>query len=228
MKTAEIFIQSLKIRDQLKAHNDFAENPIDDSLLPVLPFRVSNKIKLVIIGQDPTVKNRKGRASIEYALNLDKPGALKRYIQQICNWLSIDFENVYATNIFKYFYSIPPARTFPVLQNHLAKNLELLSAEIADYAKIPIITLGLPVLQLLARKDAQVSYYWDYNKKTKTTDANFKCCSEKENKLGRDFYPLPHQPSIIKKFYMTTLEDYLRFAKATNKKDKQIKPTTCV
>ncbi len=50
MKTNEIFLKSLNIRDHLKATQDFPINPIDTSLLPVLPYRISDKIKLVILG----------------------------------------------------------------------------------------------------------------------------------------------------------------------------------
>jgi len=214
MKTSEIFVTSLKIRDELKKNSDFPENPIDMSLLPVLPFRITNKLKLIILGQDPTVKLPESRKTIEYTLNLDKNGSLKIYLNQVCNELGINFENIYATNILKYFYSRPPERTMNVIKSHLDKNLELLKEELSIYPKIPIITLGLPVLQLLAGDDAQVSYYWDYDKKTRKTNGNFKCCKVKDNKLGRDFFPLPHQPSLAKKFYKNNLKEYLKFMKS--------------
>lgn len=214
MKISEVFLKSFEIRDELKKNSDFPENPIDMFLLPVLPFRITNKIKLIILGQDPTVKLPKSRKTIEYTLNLDINGSLKNYIIQICKELGINFENIYASNIFKYFYTIPPERTMNVIISHLDKNLELLKEELSIYPKIPIITLGLPVLQLLTGDDAQVSYYWDYNKKTRKTNGNFKLCKAKDNKLGRDFFPLPHQPSLGKEFYRNNLSDYLRFIKA--------------
>jgi uracil-DNA glycosylase len=209
MKTSEIFLKSLEIRNDLKANHDDLANPIDMDLLPVLPFRISDDIKLIIIGQDPTVKAPLSRDKIQYTLNLDKSGSLKTYVERICQKLNICFENVYATNIFKYFYSNPPADTFNVLQKHLPQNLNLLLDEISIYKKAPIITLGLPVLQLLAGSNEQVSHYWDYNSKTKKSNGNFKACPRSLHKLGRDFYPLPHQPSLAKAFYNDTLEDYL-------------------
>lgn len=215
MKSAEIFIKSLGIRDSLKLTNDFTTNPIDDSLLPVLTYRISNKITFLIIGQDPTIKNVTSRQSIEYTLNLDKNGSLRKYVSAIADKLGLRFENVYATNIFKYFYSQPPERTMNVLYNHLEKNLNLLRDEISAYPKVPIITLGLPVLQLLTGDDAQVSYYWDYNKKTKTGGGMFRSCKASDNKLGRDFFPFPHQPSLAKTFYKDTLDAYLKYMKRT-------------
>lgn len=211
MKVAEILLQSLRIRDDLKANQDFPENRIDDILLPVLPFRITNKIKLIIIGQDPTVKISKSRQTIEYSLNLDKPGSLKSYINKICSFLHIDFENVYATNIFKYFYTIPPQRTMHVLFDHFEPNIRLLKDELAFYPRAKVITLGLPALQLLAGENAQVSYYWDYDKTAKGSNGKFSFCKSNENNLGRSFSPFPHQPSLVKNFYSNTLKDYCDF-----------------
>ena len=94
MKTSDIFLNSLAIRDKLILQNNFIENKIDENLLPVLPFRITDNIKLIIIGQDPTVKNCESREKIEYTLNLDKKGSLKKYISDICIQLDIEFENV--------------------------------------------------------------------------------------------------------------------------------------
>lgn len=213
MKTSEILSKSLEARNSLKSKNDFKENPIDLNLLPVLPFRITNKIKLIILGQDPTVKNERSRQSIEYTLNLDKAGSLKAYINQICSSLSISFENIYATNIFKYFYTHPPERTMHVLYSHLPLNLELLKEELAAYPNIPIIALGLPVLQLLAGEKAQVRDFWSYNIKTRKCDRKFTFCPAKDNSLGRDIYPFPHQPSIRKEFYGSNLVNYIKYLK---------------
>ncbi|MCC6864566.1 MAG: hypothetical protein IT280_00235 [Ignavibacteria bacterium] len=213
MQITEIFNKSLEIRNSLKSQNDFKENPIDINLLPVLPFRITNKIKLIVLGQDPTVKNVKSRESIEYTLNLDKAGSLKAYISSICSSIGISFENIYATNVFKYFYTHPPERTICVLHSHLPANLELLKEELAAYPKVPIIALGLPVLQLLAGENAQVRDFWSYNSKTRKCDNNFTFCQAKDNKLERDIYPFPHQPSIRKEFYGKNLNNYLEYLK---------------
>jgi uracil-DNA glycosylase len=215
MKPSEVFLKSLEIRDNLKNKSDFSENPIDQGLLPVLPYKITDKIKLVIIGQDPTVKNPRSRQKIDYTLNLDKNGALKVYIKRICELLEIDFENIYATNLIKYFYTIPPQRTKHVLKSHLPKNLELLKEELVAFPNIPIVSLGLPILQLLTDETSQVKHYWDYDNKTKQTNGDFRVCEKKENILGRSFFPLPHQPSISKVFYDTNLKSYLEFMRHT-------------
>ncbi len=213
MTKAQIYSETTMLRDNLKAQCDFAENPIDDSLPAVLPFYSSDNIQLIIIGQDPTVKNIISRRTIKHTLNLDKKGALHLYISEICRLLDIGFENIYATNIFKYFYTVPPERTMYVLYQHLVPNLELLKKELSCWQNAIVVSLGLPVLRLLTHEKAEVSEYWNYNKKTKKSDGNFKCCRSDSNKLGIDFYPLPHQPSIIKMFYKSHLKDYLKYVK---------------
>jgi len=216
MKPSEVFLRSLDIRNNLIKEIDIKGDMIDDRLLPVLPYRISNKVSLIFIGQDPTVKNSNSRHSIEYALNLDKNGSLKTYIMKICVGLDISFENIYATNIFKYFYTKPPAQTIHVLKAHLEPSLELLKEELAVYLNAVIITLGEPVLQLLAGDDVYVRNFWGYQKKNKT-DGVFKRCEAKDNKLGRSFYPFPHQPSLGKEFYANTLDDYIKFVKNDRK-----------
>ena len=211
MKINEVFMQSLKIRDMLKRSTDFSQNPIDDDLLPVLPYRTSNKIKLIILGQDPTVKTKSSRENIEYTLNLDRNGALKIYINNICNNLEVAPENIYATNIFKYFYTDPPQGTQEVLEAHLPLNLELLKEELSAYPKAKIFTLGLPVLQLLAGPDAQVNEFWDYKKKTGESGKKFKVCKATDNKLERKLFPFPHQPSSGRKLYSKYFSEYCKF-----------------
>ncbi|MBX3009779.1 MAG: hypothetical protein KF816_17270 [Melioribacteraceae bacterium] len=213
MKLTEVFFESIQIRNSLKLHHDISENPIDHKLKPVLPFWITDKIKLIIIGQDPTVKNVKSRERIKYTLNLDKEGSLKKYITVICIGLGISFENVYATNVFKYFYSKPPQETMGVLFAHLESNLVLLKKELVNYQQLPVITLGLPVFQLLAGVDKQVRDYWGYNVKTKRKDYAFRYCSKEQNKLERNFFPFPHQPSLRKVYYKENLDGYLNFMK---------------
>ncbi len=213
MKPTEILIQSFEIKEKLRAVNDFKENRIVNTLGPVAPFQIGNEIKLIIIGQDPTVKNEKSREKITCTLNLDKTGALKNYISNVCKGLNLELSNIYATNVFKYFYTIPPAQTMYVLQAHLQPNLELLNSELAAFPNAKIITLGEPVLQLLAGEKKQVKNFWDYNRRTKKSDDNYLLCKANDNKLGRDFFPFPHQPSIRKEFYMNHLAKYIRFVK---------------
>ncbi len=201
------------LRQKLKTNNDFEINPIDLSLPVILPFIGKDKTKLIILGQDPTVKNEKSRGKITCTLNLDKNNSLKTYVNRICAGLGITIDNVYATNVFKYFYTAPPANTMEVLMKHLKPNLDLLQRELDEFGNIPIITLGEPVLQLITNEYEKVREFWDYNRKTKTTDSRFTYSEAKDNKLNRDFFPFPHQPSVRKEFYKNTLTDYLQFLK---------------
>lgn len=203
-----------KIISQL---TNYKENPIQKELGFVPPYNEAGKdIKLIIIGQDPTIKNETQRSKIKVTLNLDKSGAIKKYIEDICKSFNISLENVYATNVFKYFYTIPPAQTFDVMAKHLEPNLTLLKKELAGFANCPIITLGEPVLKLLVDKNAKVREYWGYDKKTGKTNGKFKYVSANDNKLNRIIFPFCHQPSIRKDFYKKTLEQYTRFVKKTS------------
>lgn len=216
MKLTEIIYKSLLIRDFLKYTVDFIENPIDEKLYPIPPFKISNNIKLIIIGQDPTIRNKEQRKLIDFTLNLDKEGSLKSFINKdICKPLSISIENIYATNLFKYFYSEPPADIPEILKEHLEPNLKLLNDELSDYPDVPIITLGEPVLKLLVedKLPKKMIYYWDYDEDTKITKGDFQFSGSGENHLKRIFFPFPHQPSRRKEFYKDTFEQYLNFMK---------------
>lgn len=194
--------------------NDNPENPISKDSGFVPPFNKDGKdVKLIIIGQDPTIKNVECRKEITTTLNLDKSGALRKYVEEICNGLNISLSNVYATNVFKYFYTIPPAQTFEVLEKHLSSNLVLLEKELSNYPNCPIITLGEPVLNLLVNKNVKVRDYWGYDAKTHKSTQSFKCVLPEENKLNRIIFPFCHQPSIRKDFYKDNLNQYVRFVK---------------
>jgi uracil-DNA glycosylase len=213
MKINEIIIKAKIIRDFLKFNDDSIENQIDDTLLPIPPYKISNQIQLIIIGQDPTIRNESRRENIDTTLNLDKGGSLRNYIEKICSKLNIGFENIYGTNVFKYFYKNPPADTIKVLQAHLSPNLKLLKEELSIFPGVPIITLGEPVLKLLSKdlKIAKMTYYWDYNLETKISNGNLKYCQKEDNLLERNFFPIPHQPSMSKEFYAKYFDDYLEF-----------------
>jgi hypothetical protein len=67
------------------------------------------KIRLIVIGQDPTVKNEASRETIETVLNLDKQhSSLYNYISLICEKLGLDLpQHVYFTNYAKNFFTHP-------------------------------------------------------------------------------------------------------------------------
>lgn len=213
MKTRD---KALQLRDELKIKNDFESNKIDTSL-PIIPaYKGNAEIKLIVIGQDPTVKEESSRKKITCTLNLDKSNALKRYILDICSGLKITVDNVYATNLFKYFYTIRPSQTMEVLISHLEPNLDLLKEELKEFNNIPVITLGEPVLQLLTDLNEKVHDYWDFDQKTKSTNGMFQFSKANDNKLQRDFYPFPHQPSIRKAFYKNNITNYIKFMMKNN------------
>lgn len=198
--------------------NDNPANPISKNSGFVPPFNKDGKnIKLIIIGQNPTIRNAERRKGITITLNLDKSGALRRYVEEICNGLNISLANIYATNVFKYFYTIPPAQTFEVLEKHLSPNLVLLEKELSNYPNCPIITLGEPVLNLLVNKNTKVRDYWGYDAKTHKSTKAFKCVLPEKNKLNRIIFPFCHQPSIRKDFYKDTLTQYIGFVKEKSK-----------
>ena len=213
-----------KVKSLTKSLEVFNDNlVVADSFVP--PFSGMDEIKLVVIGQDPTVRNPKSRKSVTCTLNLNKQNsALYRYIKRLCDGLGITMENVYATNLFKYFYSIPPANTPEVLKLHLQPNLELLKEELSSLC-LPtdclVMTLGEPVLKLLLNQDVpnnekKVRFYWGYDSKTKESDRNFRFVDESKNALAYRLYPFCHQPSMRKQFYKDWIKEYVGFIKANN------------
>lgn len=177
-----------------------------------MPYLGSGNIKLIVIGQDPTIQNVKSRKNISVTLNLDNPNSLSRYIfGEIGDGLRISQNEIYATNLFKYFYTIPPAKTKYVLKGHLAANLQLLKEEISQYPNATIMTLGEPVLQLLAgTSKIHLRNLWGYVAKDKPSTGAFQKIHIES--LDRDVFPLPHLPSWQRiAFYKSTLQDYLNF-----------------
>ena len=61
MHLSEVIQKAILIRDYLKNFMDDPLNEIDDSLLPVTPFKINSEIKVIIIAQDPTIQQKKSR-----------------------------------------------------------------------------------------------------------------------------------------------------------------------
>lgn len=199
----EIVEKALAVRDSLVQCN---VNPIDYSLGVVRPYIGSGDIKLIILGQDPTVRNLAQRAKIKCTLNLDnEKGALRLYVERICASLGLSVNNVYATNVFKYFYTLPPADTIEVLSLHKQPNIRLLEYELSLLGSCPVVTLGEPVLQLLCGEECKVRYFWGYD------DAAFHHIAAEENILRRPLFVFPHQPSMRKRFYKDNFDAYLQY-----------------
>ena len=199
----DIVEKALSVRNNLV---QCSVNPIDYSLGIVPPYIGSGDIKLIILGQDPTVRNAAQRAKIKRTLNLDNgKGALRMYVERICASLGLSVDNVYATNIYKYFYALPPADTSDVLSLHKQPNIELLEYELSLLGECPVITLGEPVLQLLCDEKQKARYFWGYD------DALFHHIAAEENILHRPLFAFPHQPSMRKRFYKENFEAYLKY-----------------
>ncbi len=213
--------------DALIIRNNLGSSQIDYAHYPIPPFIGNGQIKLIIIGQDPTIEDESERDKITCTLNLDKKGPLKNYVNKICKGLGITLDNVYATNLFKYFFKDPPAVVYNVLVQQLMLNLQLLQDEISDYKDCPIITLGEPVLQLLSNDNNKVRICWDYddyviNNKCNgcngcTKCKNFNMVLPDDNKLGRLIFPFPHIRSLGKNLYKNNLDNYIDYVKKTAK-----------
>lgn len=192
-----------------------------DATLPIpKPFNGSGPIKLIVLGQDPTVKNPLGRKSIKTVLNLDKNRSVRAYLAGVCNDLEIQItENVYATNLYKNFFVHPPTQITDVdiFQAFIHFWLPLLLQEIAQFVDVPVLSLGEPILSPLVqgKTSKKVRDYWGYIPRWKEGQIKpFNFIEAENNLLNRAIFPFPHQPSIRKEFYKTLMRDYTLFMKA--------------
>lgn len=179
----------------------------------------SGTIKLIILGQDPTVKDEESRIFIKKVLNLNKSGRLRGYLASICNGLGVDLDvNVYATNYLKNFFDRPPAqiREVDIFQLFEPYWLPVLLEEIEPFPDIPIISLGQPLLGAIVKLGASsfVRDYWGYTKSWQSGGrGTYRYLAPEFNKTGRIIFPFPHQPSLNKKFYRDRLAEYIYFVK---------------
>lgn len=194
---------------------------VDTSLPPPSPYRGTDRIRLIVLGQDPTVKDPAARANIKTVLNLDKNGSARRYLSGVCQRLGLKLtEHVYATNLYKNFFMAPPTQIadIDIFQAFTDTWLPLLQVELALFAKVPIITLGQPLLAplLFDGVPALVRHYWGYREEWKSgAQGELTFISPEHNRLGRSLYPFPHQPSLRKQFYKSKMDDYSAFVKRT-------------
>ena len=179
----------------------------------------SGTIKLIILGQDPTIKNKERRKFIKKVLNLDKYGKLRSYLVSICNGLGVDLDvNVYATNYLKNFFIKPPAqiKEVDIFQSFEPYWLPVLLEEIKPFPNVPIISLGQPLLSAMVKSNASafVRDYWGYKVNWKSGEGGtYRYLKPELNKTGRIIFPFPHQPSLNKEFYRNRLAEYIYFIK---------------
>lgn len=210
--------KELKSIKKMLSKDGVLKNDIDFNYDFILPFSKAEKttdIKLIFIGQDPTVRNQKSRKNIKITLNLDKENSLKTYLKTVCDILQIDIEKeVYATNLYKCFFKIPPADDQTILTRHFKIWMDLLINELSIFENAIFITLGETLIkQLIHSNSKKVNYYWDYIGQTKS-GRNFKCNEPFENYLQKRIYPIAHQPTWNRnEFYKAYLNDYLEYLK---------------
>jgi hypothetical protein len=193
---------------------------VDTTLVPPKPHRGSGKIKLIIVGQDPTVQDPEYKKKVKVVLLLNQPGGLKRYLgDTICKGLVIDLdENVYATNLLKNFFAVPPdtlRKTDPQFFQMAADHwIPLLKEEIEEFENVPVLTLGEPVLNCLTKSPdwVMIRYFWGYEGPAKYGQ-NFGYIKPEENVLSRIIFPFPHLPGLRHKFFRQQMPGYLEFMK---------------
>jgi hypothetical protein len=216
-----IEVEADKILKQLTQDERYARYV--DAALPIpKPYKGLGIIKLIVLGQDPTIKNPLGRKSIETVLNLDKNGSVRAYLAGVCNDLGIKItENVYATNLYKNFFIQPPTQITRITKVDLFQTfinpwLPLLLQEIAQFVDVPILTLGQPILApLVKRVSAKLGYYWGHTPDWMEGGINpFKFIGAEENLLNRIIFPFPHQRTRQNPFYKTHLRDYTLFMRS--------------
>jgi len=211
---------SLKIQGTIeKLANSELSSYIDSSLTPPDPFRGNGEIKLIVLGQDPTVQNPKYRKEVKVTLLLNQPGGLRTYLGKVCKGLDIQLdENIYATNLLKNFFKVPPdslrAEDPEFFKKAADYWIPLFREEIEEFENVPILPLGEPVLNCLTTKPdwELIRYYWGYEGPGKYGQ-NFSCIKPSGNVLERVIFPFPHLPGLSHKIYQQQMEGYLEFMK---------------
>ena len=192
---------------------------IDQSLIPPDPFRGRGEIKLLVLGQDPTVHNPEHRKKLKVTLLLNQPGRLRRYMKDVCNGLDLDLdENVYATNLLKNFFTVPPDSLRKTKTGFFKKAADywipLLRDELEEFKNVPVLPLGEPVLNCLTKspEGVLIRNYWGYEG-PEQYGPNFSYIEPTENILSRIIFPFPHLPGMSHKLYQQQFDPYLAFMK---------------
>jgi len=193
---------------------------VDGTLSIPQPYRGLGLIRLIVVGQDPTVKDAEGRKVIRTVLNLDRNGSVRAYIEGVCRELGIRLtENVYATNLYKNFFVRPPTQILEsdIFREFLDFWLPVLEEELREFVGVPGITLGEPVLRALVLEpaSAKVQDYWGYTPEwMKGGSKPFGYVRSVDNRLKRTIFPFTHQPSLRKQFYKAKMKEYVSFVRA--------------
>ena len=213
---AKITLENLRRDEKLGKY-------MDPTLGIPTAYRGTGQIRLIVLGQDPTIRDAIRRRKIDMALNLNKRGSAGNYLSRICRDIGIERkQNIYATNLFKNFFTSPPTeiQEIKILEECLNQWLPLLREELAEFDNVPVITLGEPVLRLLLKEESQhpLREHWGYKDEWQITSkfGNLNYVKAEDNKIERILFPFPHQPSLRKGFYKVRMNDYTNFVKSTS------------
>lgn len=223
---AEVVARAENVRHQL-LHDERCARYIDPLVthLP-RPYLGGENIRVVIIGQDPTVQNIARRQQISTVLTLNEPkSALYRYVRDLSDRLSVGMDQVYATNACKCFFTDPPTTIknrdkVDVLALTAEAWLPVLRAELAAFPDAVVISLGEPVLSMLVKPGASrlMRDYWGYQQGWQQRGFLPFCAITPEiSAVDRLIYPYIHQPSLRgrgKAFYSARTVDYLTTIRA--------------
>jgi uracil-DNA glycosylase len=191
---------------------------VDGSLEVPQPFLGQGDVRLIILGQDPTVDNPKSRKGISTVLTLDRPGNLRTFVEKVCAGLGLSLDNVYATNVFKCFFTQRPTtvRDPDLLRLSFPYWLPILQRELAAFRGAAVVTFGEPLLKVLVQSECvqKVRGYLGYHPQWQQRKRNpFGWVQRDQSTIGRSFFPLPHQPSMRQRFYSERFDEYLAFVR---------------
>jgi hypothetical protein len=180
-------------------------------------------IRLIVIGQDPTVSSLRTQQKITTALMLDQHGPLRNYIKGLCIDLGLQLAQVYGTNVFKMVLTDTPTRLKKrgvdvlALIHQAGGWLDLLADEVAQFPDALIITLGEPVLSFLV-EDApkKMRHYWGYLPRWKEEPLREPgVIPTSASTIGRTIAPFPHVNSKNWGFYYEARPAYVSFVRET-------------
>lgn len=187
------------------------------------PFIGRGPIRLVVVGQDPTVQKESSRASITTVLNLDRAGPLRAHLDSLCKALGVDlYSEVYATNLAKGFFTDPPTKILKdsgrdVLAETSSRWMPLLREELARLPDALVVSLGEPLLPVLIAPGHPntMRHYWGWQRRWKLMGCGpFATVNPQQSSLGRTFFPFVHQPTMRgrrSEFYRCRMDEYTRF-----------------
>ena len=220
MTTDQIVARSIAVRDRL-ARSDRLAPWIDLKRGVPAPFVGTGDVRLIVLGQDPTVEVERSRDGIRTVLNLDRPGPLRTYIERIASGLGLSRENVYATNVCKHFFIERPTTIWAeqrvdVVKECASEVLPLLIDELQQFPDATVVTLGEPGLPTLVRAGSSlVRDYWGFAPDWKAGARNeFRMVSADASAVSRPFFPFPHQPSAGKEFYASRFGEFVAFVRS--------------